>query len=136
MQQPDPIDAEIERARDALHLLGKTVMELLKPLPGPYAFFHHNGHPLAALKDCTNILAHLRQGRAALSRMHAEQRRLPENDTKPDADGKMPAAWNEISNCSNEIAEPMKLDLESLYVFDPFSLPRVTVNPLEDKVMH
>jgi hypothetical protein len=116
---PDPkqkFASEVERGVVELQRLSKVVYEGRKPPPGTYAFFSHNAHAYTALQDCGRILSRLVSQRTLLTRLSYEERKL----TPPDGwePGKpLPEDVSKVMNREQEIAEYMKLDLESLYVF-------------------
>ena len=104
-------EADLTRLRESaaqnLHCLTKTVLDALKPPPGPYAFFYHASGSLGRLQDCHFILGRLFAGRSRLNALAVHQ-----------------AATNQ-----------MRLDFESLYLFggillDQWSLLAISVGRL------
>ena len=139
MSATDPIKVEIERAEAALRLLGKTVLEELKPPAGAYAFFYYNGHALASLKDCTNIFRRLHRGRAKLTWLHAAvEKRLAE---RAPSTHEIPPRLQAFYRQQHEVAELMKLDLETLYLFgnillDQWALQAIVIGDTQVPKQH
>jgi hypothetical protein len=104
-----------KRGRDALLRISKDVIAARKPPPGPYAFFHHNGHALARLEDCHRLYRRMDQGRAELTQLAYEEDEVRPRDWP--AGVPYPEEVQRIITKSHEGTQLMELDLESLYLF-------------------
>ena len=54
------------KAEDVLRTFSKSISEVIKPTPGPYAFFHHVTHTLERIKDIHCVLNRLYEERVQL----------------------------------------------------------------------
>lgn len=132
-------DQLVDVKRDAtsqLQELGKEVLDLLSPPPGPYAFFAHNAHALEGLEDVQRILTRLFRGRETLTQLSHE-----EDAIKPRADQykpPIPDDFQRLLQQQHELSGHMKMDLESLYIFggvllDQWSLQALYLGGLINK---
>lgn len=104
-----------DRARAALALLSKTVLDGAKPPPGPYAFFHHNAHAMARIDDCCRIVERLFNEVHELVRLALERDRVEPPDWP--AGVPYPEAMQSIFRSEQTTNSYAQLDVESLYVF-------------------
>lgn len=119
-----------EKAESYLHQLSKTVLEGLRPAPGPYAFFHHSAHALERLNDCHRVVARLFEQRRLLTKLGIEFAKKEPKDWPPGIP--YPKEVQNIMRAEEKFTAYMKLDLETLYIFgeillDQWSLQAVMV---------
>jgi hypothetical protein len=111
----DPeILAALERTAAAL-ADGKSLIEALKPPPGPYALFHHRTHARERCLDVALILRRLLDGRARLTIANA-----PTEQLRPDrwpAGVPYPPEMQAAMQDTLMLGHALKLDFESLFHF-------------------
>src|SRR5215831_2257279 len=134
-----PLSSAANDGVEALKRLNKTVDEGRKPPAGVYAFFHHNSHAMTALQDCNRILQRLFSGRALLTKLSHEERRLMPQDWP--AGTPLPEEVSKVITRSQDATELMKLDFESLYVFggvllDQWALLAIAIGNIECPKQH
>ncbi len=102
-------------AEKMLRQLSKTVLQGLKPHPGPYAFFNHVAQAHERLGDCDRTVKRLFDGRKRLTQLeHLKESAVP-RDWPP---GKaFPDEAQRIMRQESELERYMKQDLETLYLF-------------------
>lgn len=102
-------------AEKTLHQLSKTVLEGLKPRPGPYGFFHHIAQALERSKDCDRIAKRLFHERKRLTPLaYSEELVRPKDWPLSKA---FPDDVQEVIKQKSELTEYMKQDMETLYIF-------------------
>jgi len=95
-------------------------MDALKPKPGPYALFYHNGNSIERLEDCWRICERLHKGRLKFTELAYELRQIEPKDWP--ARTPYPADVQKVLNEQHELIAHMKLDHESLYLFSLMAL--------------
>lgn len=104
-----------DEAEKALRDWSKSVLEGIKPKPGPYAFFNHNAHALERVKDVQRTLERLYEERIQLRVLDEEEHSTIPKDWP--AGTPFPPETQELMKKIQNINEHVKMDFESLYIF-------------------
>lgn len=104
-----------DEAEEALKAWSKTVLDTLKPAPGPYAFFSHNAHALERTRDVRRILERLYAERIRLRILDEEEHAVMPEDWPGDVP--FPPEVQEVMKENHRVNEHVKMDFESLYMF-------------------
>lgn len=138
LQELEEFNLIKDSAEKHIKVLSDTIYKGKKPLPGPYAFFHHSAHSIERLNDCYRILKRLFSNRKKLTILH--QKELAILSQWPKGEPYSKAIMN-IFNSSNEINSYLKQDLETLYMFggillDQWSLQAICIGNLNLQKQH
>jgi len=101
-------------AEKALRFIGEFIHTEIKPPPGPYAFFYHNGHAIERLNDCHRTLERLFDSRKFLSETAPIRTSVLHNLKRWE---KIPLIYRPIFRQTDKVVEYMKQDIEALYIF-------------------
>lgn len=102
-------------AEEALKEWSKTVLDGLKPEPGPYAFFSHNAHALERVRDMHRVLERLYEERIRLRVLDEQEYAIMPRDWPGGVP--FPPEIQEIMKENHKLNEHVKMDFESLYMF-------------------
>lgn len=128
-----------EQAVNATRKLSAVLIDALKPKPGAYALFYHNGNSIERLEDCWRICERLYRGRLKYTELSNELLQIEPKNWP--AGTPYPANVQKVLNERHELNSYMKIDLESLYLFsmmalDQWGLQAIYVGHLPLKMKH